>query len=54
MEHLLLKKSLTKPECWNAKIPNSSLCYNLHHGSVNSYHVGNTKETEQYKDGGGV
>jgi len=32
----VLRKSLTKPECWNAKIANSILCYNFHHGSVNS------------------
>jgi hypothetical protein len=54
MEHLLLKESLTKPECWNTKIPKSILCYNFHHGSVNSYHVGNTKERKlnSTKDGG--
>lgn len=54
MEHLLLKESLTKPESWNAKIPKSILCYNFHHGSANSYHVGNTKERKlnSTKDGG--
>lgn len=39
-----LEEKFNKTRMLQCKIPNSILCYNFHHGSVNSYHVGNTKE----------